>query len=158
TKTAFDIIPSGHCFSLGHVALLIGWVLFGAVSLRGVCRALEWMQEMGIGDELGLRLPHWTTVRWWLLRLGYYKLHRPKEQASDWVWIVDHSNQMGQEKCLLLLGVRLCQLPPRGTSLSLKEMEVIDLQPVTSSDKHVVYRQLEANVAKTGVPRAIIDD
>ena len=37
-------------------------------------------------------------------------------------------------------------------------MEPIELEPVTVSDKEVVYRQLEANVAKTGVPRAIIDD
>ena len=37
-------------------------------------------------------------------------------------------------------------------------MEPIELEPVTVSDKEVVYRQLEANVAKTGVPRAIIAD
>jgi hypothetical protein len=37
-------------------------------------------------------------------------------------------------------------------------MEPIELEPVVVSDKQVVYRQLEANVAKTGVPRAIIDD
>jgi hypothetical protein len=37
-------------------------------------------------------------------------------------------------------------------------MEPIELEPVTVSDKEVVYRQLEANVSKTGVPRAIIDD
>src|SRR5262249_11174236 len=34
----------------------------------------------------------------------------------------------------------------------------IELEPVMVSDKEVVYRQLEANVVKTGVPRAIIDD
>ena len=38
------------------------------------------------------------------------------------------------------------------------QMEPIELEPVTVSDKEVVYRQLEANVAKTGVPRAIIAD
>jgi hypothetical protein len=37
-------------------------------------------------------------------------------------------------------------------------LEPIELDPVTVSDKEVVSRQLEANVAKTGVPRAIIDD
>ncbi len=105
-------------------------------------------------------VPHFTTVRFWLLRLGYYKLHRPKEQASDWVWITDHSNQIGQEKCFVILGVRMSQLPPPGPEfpLRLSQMEPIELEPVTVSNKEVVYRQLEANVAKTGVPRAIIDD
>ena len=138
---------------------MLGWVLSG-MSLRGTCSALDWMQEMDVDWGFDFPVPHFTTVRLWLLRLGYYKLHRPKEQASDWVWIIDHSNQIGQEKCLVILGVRLSQLPPPGEEypLRLSQMEPIELEPVTVSDKEVVYRQLEANVAKTGVPRAIIDD
>jgi hypothetical protein len=118
------------------------------------------MHEMDVTWGFDFPVPHWTTVRMWLLRLAYHKLHRPKEQALDWVWIVDHSNQIGQEKCLLILAVRVSQLLPPGAAypLRLDQMEPIELEPVTVSDKEVVYRQLEANVAKTGVPRAIIDD
>jgi hypothetical protein len=138
---------------------MLGWVL-GGMSLRGTCTSLDWMQEMDVEWGFDFPVPHFTTVRWWLLRLGYHKLHRPKEQASDWVWIIDHSNQIGQEKCLVILGVRVSQLPTPGEEypLSLAQMEPIELDPVTVSDKEVVYRQLEANVAKTGIPRAIIDD
>jgi hypothetical protein len=105
-------------------------------------------------------VPHYTTVRLWLLRVGLHKLNRPKEQASDWVWIIDHSNQIGKEKCLVILGVRVSQLPPPGKDypLRLEQMEPIELEPVTVSDKEVVYRQLEASATKCGVPRAIIDD
>jgi hypothetical protein len=142
-----------------QILLLLGWVL-SSISLRGSCAALKCMQEMDVEWGFYFPVPHFTTVRWWLLRLGYHKLHRPKEQASDWVWIIDHSNQIGKEKCLVILGVRASQLPPPGEKypLSLAQMEPIELEPVTISDKEVVYRQLEANVAKTGVPRAIIDD
>ncbi len=138
---------------------MLGWVLRG-MSLRGSCSAVDWMHEMDVEWGFDFPVPHWTTVRMWLLRLAYHKLHRPKEQASDWVWITDHSNQSGQEKCLLILGVRASQLSPPGEAypLRLAQMEPIELEPVTVSDKEVVYRQLEANVAKTGVPRAIIDD
>jgi hypothetical protein len=138
---------------------MLGWVLT-SISLRGTCAALNCMQEMDVEWGFNFPVPHCTTVRWWLLRLGYHKLHRPKEQASDWVWIIDHSNQIGKEKCLVILGVRVSQLPQPGKEypLRLAQMEPIELEPVTISDKEVVYRQLEANVAKTGVPRAIIDD
>jgi hypothetical protein len=144
---------------LVQILLMLGWVLRG-MSLRGTCGALDWMQEMDVDWGFDFPVPHFTTVRLWLLRLGYHKLHRPKEQASDWVWIIDHSNQIGQEKCLVILGVRVSQLPPPGEEypLCLHQMEPIELEPVTVSDKEVVYRQLEANVSKTGVPRAIIDD
>ena len=156
---AFELIPARHQFSLAQVLLMVGWVLDG-MPLRGTCGALDWMQEMPVNWGFDFPVPHFTTVRFWLLRLGYYKLHRPKEQASDWVWIIDHSNQIGQEKCLVILGVRLSQLPPPGPEfpLSLPQMEPIELEPVTTSDKQVVYRQLQANAAKTGVPRAIISD
>jgi hypothetical protein len=138
---------------------MLGWMLSG-MSLRGACRAVGWMRQMPVNWGFDFPVPHYTTVRLWLLRLGYHKLCRPKKRASDWVWIIDHSNQIGQEKCFLILGVRLSQLPPPGPEfpLRLAQMEPIELEPVTVSDKEVVYRQLEANVAKTGVPRAIIDD
>jgi hypothetical protein len=156
---AFELIPARHQFSLAQVLLMVGWVLDG-MPLRGTCSALNWMQEMPVDWRFDFPVPHFTTVRFWLLRLGYYKLHRPKEHGPDWVWIIDHSNQIGQEKCFVILGVRLSQLPPPGAEfpLRLSQMEPIELEPVTVSDKEVVYRQLEANVAKTGVPRAIIDD
>jgi hypothetical protein len=153
------LIPARHQFSVVQILLMLGWTLEG-ISLRGVCSAVSWMQEMPVNWGFDFPVPHFTTVRFWLLRLAYHKLHRPKEQASDWVWITDHSNQIGQEKCFVILGVRLSQLPPPGQDfpLRLSQMEPIELEPVTVSDKEVVYRQLEANIAKTGVPRAIIDD
>lgn len=153
------MVPARHQFCSVQILLMVGWVLNGH-SLRGTCSALDWMQEIPVNWGFVFPVPHFTTVRLWLMRLGYYKLHRPKEQASDWVWIIDHSNQIGQEKCFVILGVRLAHLPPPGPEfpLSLPQMEPIELEPVTTSDKEVVYRQLQDNVAKTGVPRAIISD
>src|SRR5262249_11787534 len=105
-----------------------------------------------------IETPHWTTGRWWLLCLGYYMLCRPKDGASDWIYLIDHSNQIGQERSLLILGIQLQNLPPPGTSLCLKDMEVIDLVPVVESDKQIVFDQLNAAAQKTQVPRAIIHD
>jgi hypothetical protein len=90
--------------------------------------------------------------------VGYYKLTRPKEQAPDWVWIVDQTVQMGAEKCLLILGMRLAALPPPGTYLRHKDVEPIALYPVKHSNGEVVYQQLAQAVAHTGVPREILSD
>ena len=116
---------------------------------------MDCMHQIDVEWGFGFPVPHYTTVRFWLLRVGLHKLNRPKEQASDWVWIIDHSNQIGKEKCLVILGVRVSQLPQPGKDypLRLEQMEPIELEPVTISDKEVVYRQLEASAAKSGVPR-----
>ena len=82
---------------------------------------------------------------------------KPKEQADDWVWIIDHTVQLGVEKCLLILGVRLSEL---ASDLTLKheDVEPIALYPVTRSNGEVVFQQLEETIEKTGLPRAIVAD
>lgn len=102
--------------------------------------------------------PSWYAGRFWLLRIGYYKLMRPKEKAGDWVWIVDHTVQLGAEKCLLILGVRLSHVSRSDLVLSQEDVEPIALCPVTHSNGDVVFEQLEQATEKTGVPREILGD
>ena len=102
--------------------------------------------------------PHWTTGRLWLLRIGHAKLTQPLPHADDWVWLIDRSVQIGQEKCLVILGIRPCHLPPRGESLRHEQMELVELLPRTSWAKRDVDEALEAATSRTGVPRAIVDD
>ena len=130
-------------------------VLSAATSLRGASRAIE---VVGVALHVPFSCPTWFAGRLWLLRLGYYKLTRPKVQADDWVWIVDHTVQLGDAKCLVILGLRLCDLPSAERCLSHEDVEPLELVPVKKSNGEVVYQQLEQAVAKTGVPRAIISD
>lgn len=153
--TSFAVAPYHHSYTLGHIDLFLALVFSAAASLRCAARVIE-IVVAALG--LSLPCPAWSTGRAWLLRVGYYKLTRPKVQADDWVWIVDHTVQVGTEKCLVILGVRLCHLPPAGHSLSHADVEPIELLPVRHSDGTVVYQQLEKAVAKTGVPRAIVSD
>jgi hypothetical protein len=108
--------------------------------------------------ELPAEAPHWTTGRTWLMRLGLYKLTRPKPLADDWIWFIDHTVQIGVEKCLVVLGVRQCDLPPEGTCLTLEHLEPLLIEPMPKSNSKLVDQQLESLVERTGVPRAILDD
>jgi len=83
---------------------------------------------------------------------------RAKQQAEDWVWIIDHTVQSGVEKCLLVLGIRLSELKTSNFILKHEDVEPIALYPVKSSTGEIVYQQLEDTIEKTGVPRAIIAD
>jgi hypothetical protein len=137
------------------MGLFMALVLSAAVSLRGASRVLElW----GTVLELPEAAPAWYTGRLWLLRVGYYKLTRPKAQATDWVWIIDHTIHLGVPKCLVILGVRLSALPPPGTCLRHEHVEPIARYPVQTSTGEVGYQQLTAAVAHTGGPREILSD
>ena len=150
----FRLTPAHHKYSFGHIILFVSLVLSAAASFRCASRSLEAVIS---SLQPGLRSPSWFCGRLWILRLGYYKLTRAKEKAEDWVWIVDHTVQVGAEKCLVILGLRLCHLP-EDRSLRHEDVEPIALLPVKQSNGEIVYQQLEEAIEKTGVPREIIAD
>jgi hypothetical protein len=144
-----------HSYSATTIFLMLQLVLNAAVSLRGSSRVLTIVNQV-LSQPLE-RVPCWFSVRSWLLRVGYYKLMRTKTIADDWCWIMDHTIQLGKTKCLLILGIRLSELP-KGRSLHYLDLEPIDLLPVETSTGEVVWKQLENIATKTGVPRAIVSD
>jgi hypothetical protein len=151
----FGITPPYHTYSIGHIMLFVLLVLSSATSLRGASRSME-IVILFLGFEFSI--PSWFSGRLWLLRLGYYKFTREKEKANDWAWIVDHTVQVGAEKCLVVLGIRLCDLPAPGNSLTHEDVEPIELIPTRHSNGGVVFQQLSETIEKTGVPRVIVGD
>jgi hypothetical protein len=79
--------------------------------------------------------------------------------ADDWVWLVDHSVQIGRDKCLVIVGVRAVDLPDPGESLRHEDLSLIELLPASSWTRAEVADALENAAKQTGsVPRAIVND
>jgi hypothetical protein len=149
-----DDAPGPHGCGVGLISLLLRLVLSG-VSMRGATRVLAILDEV---CGWSIDIPHWTTGRLWLMRLGHAQLTMPLAQADDWAWFVDHSVQIGQEKCLVILGIRLSDLPKPGVCLQHQDMRLIALAPRASWTQYDVHDALEGAVKRTGVPRVIVDD
>jgi hypothetical protein len=130
-------------------------LVFAGTSLRGAARILALLAEV---LDWWMPTPHWTTGRLWLLRLGHAMLTRAKTRAEDWAWLIDHSVQIGKEKCLVIVGLRLGDLPPPGQSLAHADLELIALVPRCSWTQEAVDEQLELATQQTGVPRVIVND
>lgn len=151
-----DTPVARHQFSLGVIASSLASVLCAGLPLQRVPAALE-MQ--GNWSGVPVAVASYYSVRLWLLRLGLYQLSRPKQRADDWMWIIDHTLQLGDRKCLVIVGLRQSAWEQAESRvLSHEDVELIDLQPVKQSNGKVVYQQLKAAAKKTGVPRAIISD
>ncbi len=95
--------------------------------------------------------PDRSTGRLWLMRIGLVALRRPKTIAPDWVWMIDQSIQIGQCKCLAILGIQRSKLPV-GRPLCHRDLQAIALEPMISSTKESVDKCLEDAVSQTGVP------
>jgi hypothetical protein len=156
-STALDSFQKNlprHHYSCGQITLWISLVIHAATRMRCASRVIKLVSQ---AFHLPIDAPSWHTGRLWLMRLGYYKIHRSKEIADDWIWIVDHTIQIGPEKCLMILGIRAKDLP-ENRPLTFNDIEPIELIPVKKSNGALVYEQLENTIKKTGVPREIISD
>ena len=167
TQLPVLIVPAGppihqheriprQSYSLSTVVYFCGAVLRCCSSLKAVPKTLGLFFPEQARQGF---IPHATTGRMWLLRLGYFKLHAPLEQADDWIWLADHAIQMGKHRFLGILGIRLANLPPAGECLKLSDMTPVALLPVESSTQEIVQQQLESVRAATGIlPAAILSD
>ena len=147
-------MPCGQQYPTVVAYRFVSLVLSCGASLRCAAKVLG---LLGSAEGHDRAEPDRSTGRLWLLRIGLAALLRPKVIATDWVWMVDHSIQIGRCKVLVILGIRLSEFP-HGRPLCHRDMEPIALVPMTDSTKETVAVCLEDAAAKTGVPRAILDD
>jgi len=81
--------------------------------------------------------PSPTTFKRWVQKVGYYKLKLPKVVADDWMVIIDASIQMGEKKCLLVIGCRQADFP-MNRALVLEDLELLSLRIVSTLNADVV--------------------
>ena len=103
--------------------------------------------------------PSFSSIRQWVLRLGYYKLQQSVEQADDWILILDYTLQMGLEQCLLILGVR------RSTLVASEKwhpdqamMQVLDISLTHWPNATHVEQRLSKVIDQTGCPIQVVAD
>ncbi len=152
---AFLQRPFGHHYRLGVISLFVEMVLGAAVSLRGAASAIRLVSRWLPGP---VATPTAAAGEYWLLRLGLYALTRKKQKADDWAWLMDHTIQLGPWKVFLVVGVRLSVWGDNRGPLTHRDLEILLVEPVTSSTGEVVDRQLEEAAKKTGPPRMILSD
>jgi hypothetical protein len=147
-----------HRFAASMVALCVN--LSRIMPLRTVPKALEMiLPSLGIQTDV----PDRETITRWCKRLGLDRLmqnqksNQPKNHA-DMIWIVDHSNQIGTQKVLVILGVLASKLPAQGQTLSLDALEVLAIEPGRSWTRDDVRRVYKELADKIGRPRWVLCD
>lgn len=138
------------------ISLFTSLVLKAATSQRAAASVLQIVACHIPGLE---RLPCANSGRLWLMRLGLYELTREKAKADDWVWMMDHTVQLGPWKCLVIVGVRLSAWNPRRGPLKHEDLTLFNLTPMEQSTGEAVAEQLQATIQQTEiVPVAVLSD
>jgi hypothetical protein len=147
-------LPRQH-YSLGAIGWFVELVLSAPCSQRAAATIVSWVTQLCPGCQ---EAPSANAGRTWLFRLGLYELTCPKEAADDWVWLVDHTVQLGSHKGLLVVGLRLADWQAQPRPLEHQDVRLLHLEPMEHSDGPAMQRELEKVALVTGVPRAIVSD
>lgn len=147
--------PIDHSYSTAAILLSLKIFLEGPSSLRGCSSILGLML-----DQLPMfrACPAANTIQSWLLRVGLYELQRPKPQAADWFVIGDHTIQLGNRKCFLVVAIRLSEWNQLETPLSLENLTMVLLEPVDKSTGPIVAKQLQRASDSLGGIRGFLSD
>jgi hypothetical protein len=152
-RLPIDAVLPYHGYGPKMIALSIN--LARNVGLRGAESALQLVHDAyGITDKV----PCWTTIRTWLQRVGVAAIDLPLEAANDWVWMADHSCQIGPDKVLVVLAVRASKMPPPGTALKHEDLHVLIVQPGTQWKTEDMAKAYEELAEKYGAPMALVID
>ena len=112
------------------------------------------MPELSAFDKV----PSNNTIQSWVLRMGLYQLSRTKEIADDWVIILDHTCQLGNQKGLVVLGIRLSHWAELKRPLVFQDLSVLMIRVVGSSTGLLVHQQLLEVQTQIGTIAAILSD
>jgi hypothetical protein len=124
------------------------------LSIRAVRKVFE---ILSIVMPTIIRIPSRAIIRLWVLKFGLYKLKQPKELAKDWSIILDHTIQIGKLKILIVLGLRLSNLP-FNRSLTLADVYPLVLLPMENSTGQKIQEVLSDLKIELGTIRQVVAD
>lgn len=106
--------------------------------------------------------PHYSSIRNWVGRIGLYELSRQKEKRDDWIFIIDLTLELGQEKAMVIYGIseKLWREKILAEKRELKHTdgEILGIEVTESATGEWIKNILE-NLSKTvGSPRQIVTD
>lgn len=136
--------------------MFIDLVLSGPVSQRAAAAVLQLLASWMNWDQP--RLPCANSGRLWMVRVGLFALSCEKPRADDWLWMMDHTVQLGPWKCLVIVGIRLSDWQLLERPLRHEDLSLLNLTPMKTANKEAVAKELERTCSEVGLPAAVLSD
>ena len=146
-------VPVGHHYPVFVVQIAIEQIIYSLQSYRGCQKSFEVFNRF-----FPLPQPSFSCIRQWLLRVGLYELQQAPPAHSDWIIILDLTLELGQHKCLVILGVPASRLAKTGFALSHHDVVVLELAVLSSCTGEIIAQTLSQLTEQIGPPLQIVSD
>lgn len=135
----------GHRYSIQIVLLCVFIYVKTSCGLRTVVEILKIFEEV-LGGSCG-KVPSYTTVRNWMLKLGLSVYEEDKTSAEAYAVMMDESITVNRQKLLLTLGIPSAH---QGRPLEHSDVAVLDMRVADSNKKEDVRDAVDTVVSKVG--------
>lgn len=135
-----------HSYPAQMMVLAVYIVVHAGGSLRCAAKSAAFFAQMMGWPSYGKPSP--TTIRNWVLRCGYYALEYTRDLQGDYVVIIDESIQIGKEKLLLMLGVKVDAGQCYSAPLCGLDAEVLGMEVQNSWTGPFIARFIQDNLSR----------
>lgn len=126
---------------------------YGAMSLRACVHVLFCLQ-LAFGSPK--KLPSYSSIRVWVCKLGKYRIESEGISEEKWLYWIDESIHIGNEKILLVLGLPEKKLDFQ-RALSLPQMRVLYMEVATQWTGEQIAEVLQNLQAKFPLAYVVSD-
>lgn len=148
---------AAHEYPIFLIHLAMVHLVNRCVSFRGIAGSFGLWSEL-----LDIKVPVANTIREWALRIGLYILTHTVSKRDDWIWVIDLSIELGNAKCLVILGISQTGWNKRLASghgaLTHEAMSVLALDVLERCNGDTIKARLEATSQRVGSPVQIVSD
>ncbi len=131
------------------------------VTLRSGIKFRTLEKDEKIRADLSLydrETPSHVTIRNWTLKIGYSELMRTKEQSDDWIILLDHSIQFGEEKIFAILGIQEKDFLKLNRPLQYTDLETLLIKTGKTWNGEIVSKEINILQKKLGKIKYAVGD
>ena len=125
-----------------------------SVSFRSISKVIA---IINIYFKFSFKAPSHTTTINWMNKLGYYILNKPIPIANDWIIILDHSIQLGNEKIFLVYGIQESKINFK-KPLEFKDLRPLLLKTHKKTNGNVIKEEITELESKIGKIKYAVGD
>lgn len=146
-----------HHYTIQTIQISVQQIIDGGNSYRSVSKTMKLLSK-----NFDLDSPHFDSIRKWLRRIGLYELSRKKAHRNDWIFLVDLTLELGQEKAMIVYGVTLEKyqevIVQEKRALKHTDREILSLEVTTTAIGEFIQEKLELLSNEVEIPQQILGD
>jgi hypothetical protein len=146
-----------HHYQISTISIAVQQFIDVGTSYRGIAKTLRLFSDSFSSD-----IPHYTTIKQWVERLGLYALEYHPQKRNDWIYIADFTIEWGKKQAFVIYGISQehfhTNILPSRRGVQQSDGQILAIEITETPTARWIQSVLETVSYRLGFPRQIISD